>query len=254
MGMWDLLLQLYNANTWHSVLQDTEWKGGWWWRWSRASCPRMSVDILGTSWDQCVSMVQYCFTSTETRRLVRTGSPGRPPQLSRSSWTLKVVPQLIFCFPRPSDVAQASPTGILCQHPRSLEVQSSCGGPCLAHTTSPTPPMLFYNFVLLRISTSSDFWLPVPPSLPLWPLKLLMQPVFPQKPPNVNCKTSEIWWCTITMLCVGFCLLVFVLFCFLWFLLLLLLCVCVCVCVCMCVLDYCHKKVGGLLKPCNHVH
>ena len=32
----------------------------------------MSVDILGTSWDQCPSMVQYSFTSTETRRLVRT--------------------------------------------------------------------------------------------------------------------------------------------------------------------------------------
>ena len=26
----------------------------------------MSVDILGTSWDQCVSMVRYCFTSTAT--------------------------------------------------------------------------------------------------------------------------------------------------------------------------------------------
>ena len=26
-----------------------------------------------------VSMVQYCFTPTETRRLVRTDSPGRPP-------------------------------------------------------------------------------------------------------------------------------------------------------------------------------
>ena len=43
---------------------------------------RMSVDILGTSWDQCVSMVQYCFTSTETIKLVRTDSPGRPPRLS----------------------------------------------------------------------------------------------------------------------------------------------------------------------------
>ena len=32
----------------------------------------MSVDILGTSCDQCRSMVQYIFTSTETRRLVRT--------------------------------------------------------------------------------------------------------------------------------------------------------------------------------------
>ena len=49
----------------------------------------MSVDILGTSRDQCVSMVQYCFTSTETIRLVRTDSPGRPPRLSHSSWTMK---------------------------------------------------------------------------------------------------------------------------------------------------------------------
>ena len=48
----------------------------------------MSVDILGTSWDQCRSMVQYSFTSTETRRIVRTDSPGRPPRLSHSSWTM----------------------------------------------------------------------------------------------------------------------------------------------------------------------
>ena len=59
----------------------------WWW-WNRASRPRMSVDIFGTSWDQCVSMAQYCCTSTETRRLVRTESPRRPPRLSHSSWTL----------------------------------------------------------------------------------------------------------------------------------------------------------------------
>ena len=48
----------------------------------------MSVDILGTSCDQCRSMAQYSFTSTETRRLVRTHSPGRPPRLSHSSWTM----------------------------------------------------------------------------------------------------------------------------------------------------------------------
>ena len=47
----------------------------------------MSTDILGTSWDQCRNMVQYSFTSTEARRLVRTDSPGRPPRLSHSSWT-----------------------------------------------------------------------------------------------------------------------------------------------------------------------
>ena len=48
----------------------------------------MSVDILGTSCDQCPSMVQYCFMSTETRRLIRMDSPGRPPRLSHSSWTM----------------------------------------------------------------------------------------------------------------------------------------------------------------------
>ena len=33
-------------------------------------------------------MIQYSFTSTETRRLVRTVSPGRPPRFSHSSWTM----------------------------------------------------------------------------------------------------------------------------------------------------------------------
>ena len=34
----------------------------------------MSVDILGTNSDQHLSTVQCCFTSTETIRLIRTGS------------------------------------------------------------------------------------------------------------------------------------------------------------------------------------
>ena len=46
----------------------------WWW--CRDSCPWMSVDILGTNCAQCLSMVQCCFTSTETIRLVRMGSWG----------------------------------------------------------------------------------------------------------------------------------------------------------------------------------
>ena len=59
----------------------------------------MSADILGTSWDQCRSMVQYSFTSTEARWLVRTDSPGRPPRLSHSSWTMSVSPKVckVFC-------------------------------------------------------------------------------------------------------------------------------------------------------------
>ena len=33
-------------------------------------------------------MVKYCFTSTQTIRLIRDGSPGRPPRLSHSSGAL----------------------------------------------------------------------------------------------------------------------------------------------------------------------
>ena len=58
----------------------------------------MSVDILGTSRDQCRSMVQYSFTSTETRRLVRMDSPGWPPRLSHSSWTtVRIAPLYRMC-------------------------------------------------------------------------------------------------------------------------------------------------------------
>ena len=64
----------------------------WWWWWCRASCPRMSVTVLGTNCDQCQSMVQCCFTSTETVRPIRTESQARPPQVEStshsSSWTL----------------------------------------------------------------------------------------------------------------------------------------------------------------------
>ena len=43
------------------------------------------VDILRTNCDQCVSVVPFCCTSTETIRLIRTGSPGRPPRLSHTA-------------------------------------------------------------------------------------------------------------------------------------------------------------------------
>ena len=41
-------------------------------------------------------MVQCCFTSTETIRLIRTGSPGRPPRLSHNSWTLSFLCSLWY--------------------------------------------------------------------------------------------------------------------------------------------------------------
>ena len=68
----------------------------WRWWWCRASCPRMLVAISETNCDQCLSTVQCCFTSTETIRLIQTGSPGRPPRLSRSSWTLSFLCSLRY--------------------------------------------------------------------------------------------------------------------------------------------------------------
>ena len=77
-----LISLLVSVDVKHHVYLQTAVRFRWWYR---ALCPRMSVDILGTNCDQCLSMVQYCFTSTKTIRLIRTESPGRPPRLSHSS-------------------------------------------------------------------------------------------------------------------------------------------------------------------------
>ena len=45
-----------------------------------------------------MSIVQYCFTSTETIRLVRTESPGQPPRLSHSSRTIPFYNVIETCF------------------------------------------------------------------------------------------------------------------------------------------------------------
>ena len=49
----------------------------------------MSSDVSWHIRDKLWPMPKHgaIFTSTETRRLVRTDSPGRPPRLSHSSWT-----------------------------------------------------------------------------------------------------------------------------------------------------------------------
>ena len=52
------------------------------------------VDMLGTNCDQCVCMVQCCFTSTETVMLIRTGSPGRLP----STFTQLLNSEVFVCF------------------------------------------------------------------------------------------------------------------------------------------------------------
>ena len=88
----------------------------WWW--CRASYPRMSVDILKTNCDQCRSMVQCCLTSTETVRLIRKESPGRPPRLSYSSWTLledvPLVELVYLVFTRMPDDSYRKPLRFRC--------------------------------------------------------------------------------------------------------------------------------------------
>ena len=101
-----------------TVKRSSPWWWCCWWWCCRASCPRKSVGTLGTNWDQRVSMVQYCFTSTETVRLVRTDSPRRPPRLSRSSWTMTGIRQDYTDFvPREKpDVKPDSPSSYVINH------------------------------------------------------------------------------------------------------------------------------------------
>ena len=54
------------------------------------------VDIFGTNCDQCVSMVQCCFTSTETVRLIRTGEP----RTATSTLTQLLNSDIFFCWER----------------------------------------------------------------------------------------------------------------------------------------------------------
>ena len=53
-------------------------------------------------------MVECCFTSTETVALIRTKSPGRPPRLSHSSWTLYVAWAKAFIPKIHPDIASLS--------------------------------------------------------------------------------------------------------------------------------------------------
>ena len=88
----------------------------------------MSADILGTNWDQCRSMVQYSFTSTETRRLVRTDSPGRPPRLSHSSWTMihpRQESSICRVSPRPMIARLSTPSHVHEYHPPPDQPYSS---------------------------------------------------------------------------------------------------------------------------------
>ena len=55
-------------------LSHSSWALWYFWWMCRASCPRMSVDILGTNCDQCRSTVQGCITSTGTVRSLGRGA------------------------------------------------------------------------------------------------------------------------------------------------------------------------------------
>ena len=107
---------------------------------------RCRVDILEANCDQCVCMVQCCFTSTETIRLIRTGSPGRPPRLSHSSWTLRNA--YLFAV---KGLWQTSSTGL--RHLSSLDARSVVCS-CQPHMVTPgrtnsTTSQYTFQFLLM---------------------------------------------------------------------------------------------------------
>ena len=79
-------------------------------------------------WPMPISIVQCCFTSTETVRLIRTESPGRPPRLSHSSRALNSTYIRRFFY---------NHLHCLCYHMRAQELCESRGGrPGLSVLTS----------------------------------------------------------------------------------------------------------------------
>ena len=104
---------------------------------------RCRVDILGTNCDQSVCMVQCCFTSTETIRLIRTGSPG----LSHSSWTLRNA--YLFAV---KGLWQTSSTDL--RHLSSLDARSVGLCSCQLHMVTPgrtnsTTSQYTFQFLLM---------------------------------------------------------------------------------------------------------
>ena len=116
----------------------------------------MSVDLLGTSWDQCRSMVQYSFTSTETRRLVRTDSSGRPPRLSHSSWTMitwaYVIPSFILSRRISLIISPSRFMDVFLSTRMMVKSYGLVGAPmamvkeCTGHTCHPQHHVLWYLF------------------------------------------------------------------------------------------------------------
>ena len=52
----------------------------------------------GESREEMLFLLKCCFTSTETVRTIRDGSPGRPPRLSLSSWAVEKKCRAISLF------------------------------------------------------------------------------------------------------------------------------------------------------------
>ena len=76
----------------------------------RDGSPRRPPRLSHSSWAR-TRFVQCCFTSTETTRTIRDGSPGRPPRLSHSSraLTLFLLLLLIAFIQRYSPLSTDSP-------------------------------------------------------------------------------------------------------------------------------------------------
>ena len=121
----------------------------------------MLVDILGTSWDHCRSMVQHRFTSTKTRRHIGTDSPGWPPRLSHSSWTMWVALSTAQSYIAGSPVLAGCPVyfSVLSGCPVSCPVPD----PCQSHLGLLQFSSSWYYYVLRKAHMCSSVF----PMLPL---------------------------------------------------------------------------------------
>ena len=87
-------------------------------RHSRRKPAPVAQSSAGKGSKQIPVVVECCFTSTENIRLIRDGSPGRPPRLSHSSWALQSKYQVKYGYLYPEKVS-------LCQRNTESEQQST---------------------------------------------------------------------------------------------------------------------------------
>ena len=97
-------------------------------------------------------MVQYSFTSTETRRLVRTDSPGRPPRLSHSSCTMtNTGPWTYILYHAPGSTRRCPERGVAAENGEKQRGLKTAGGVILCRSPWTAVPVSCNRQVLVAV-------------------------------------------------------------------------------------------------------